>query len=167
MRMDGTISTAAHSGVAVTALAFLRAALVNMVPYLICAVPLIALDCRWGVPAARLRGENVTFSRGFRMVMTKSVDYVCWVVVASSLALAFGQGWLEWLILGAVMGNEVISIASNYLYVKKGIRLSWVNFYRWAFKAGAAKAGAVMETAEAEGIIKEEEQACPTTRISR
>lgn len=152
------VGTAAHSGVAVTALAFLHAALLNMVPYLICAIPLIILDCRWGVPAARLRKENVTFSRGFRMMMTKCVDYVCWVVVASSLALAFGQGWLEWVILGAVMGNEVISIIGNYLLAKKGIELSWVNFYRWAFKTGAEKAGAAMDTAEAEGIIKGKEE---------
>ena len=157
------MSTVAHSGVAVTALAFLHTALTNMVPYFICAIPLIILDCRWGVPAARARKENVTFSHGFRMVMTKCVDYICWVVVASSLALAFEKGWLEWLILGAVMGNEIISIVGNYLFVKKGIELSWVNFYRWVFKAGAEKAGAVMETAEAEGIIKPKRERDPKT----
>ncbi|MBQ7911882.1 MAG: phage holin family protein [Clostridia bacterium] len=153
-----TVSTVAHSGVAVTALAFLHTALLNMVPYLICAIPLIILDCRWGVPAARKRKENVTFSRGFRMVMTKSVDYICWVVVASSLALAFETGWLEWLILGAVMGNEIISIVGNYLYVKKDVELSWENFYRWVFKAGAEKMGATMDAAEAEGIIRKKEK---------
>ena len=152
------VSTVAHSGVAVTALAFLHTALITMVPYLICAIPLIILDCRWGVPAARARKEKVTLSRGFRMVMTKCVDYICWVVVASSLALAFEKGWLEWLILGAVMGNEIISIVGNYLFVKKGIELSWSAFYRWAAKTGAEKMGATMDAAEAEGIIRKKEK---------
>jgi hypothetical protein len=158
-----TVSTVAHSGVAVTAIAFLHAALINMIPYFICAIPLVALDCRWGVPAARIRGEKVTLSRFIRMLMTKCVDYVCWVVVAASLALAFEHGWLEWLVLGLVMGNEIVSIIGNYLLVKKGIELSWEAFYRWVFKAGAEKVGVTMESAEAEGIIKPKRERDPKT----
>jgi len=153
---SSTISTVAQGGVAVTAIAFLQSALLNMIPYFICAIPLIILDCRFGIKAARYRNEKVTFSRAFRRTMSKCADYICWVVIAASIALAFEAKVLEWIILGMVMGNEIISIVGNYLETK-GLELSWVNLYRWIFKAGAEKVGATIEAAEAEGIIKEAE----------
>lgn len=148
-----TISTVAQGGVTVTALAFLHSALMNMVPYLICAIPLVLLDLVWGIRAARYRKEKVTFSRAFRRTMAKVADYICWIVIAASIALAFEAKWLEWVILGAVMGNEIISIISNY-FETRGIELSLVALYRWIFKKGAEHIGATIEDAEAEGIIK-------------
>ena len=115
---SSTISTVAQGGVAVTALAFLHTALMNMIPYFICAIPLIVLDCKFGIRAARYRNEKVTFSRAFRRTMSKCADYICWVVIAASIALAFEAKFLEWLILGAVMGNEIISIIGNYFETK-------------------------------------------------
>ncbi|MBQ6577231.1 MAG: phage holin family protein [Bacteroidales bacterium] len=159
---SSTISTLAQGGVAVTALAFLHTALMNMIPYFICAIPLIVLDCKFGIRAARYRNEKVTFSRAFRRTMSKCADYICWVVIAASIALAFEAKFLEWLILGAVMGNEIISIIGNY-FETKGLELSWVNLYRWIFKAGAEKVGASMDTAEAEGIIKPKRERDPKT----
>ena len=150
---SSTISTVAQGGVAVTALAFLHNALSNMIPYFICAVPLIFLDLVWGVRAARYRKEKVTFSRGFRRTMSKVADYVCWIIIAASVALAFEKKFIEWIILGMVMGNEVISIIGNYLETK-GITFSWVGFYRWVMRVISGKAGVAMEEAEAAEIIK-------------
>lgn len=124
-----------------------------MVPYLICAIPLVALDLVWGIRAARYREEKVTFSRAFRRTMAKCADYICWIIIAASVALAFEAKWIEWLILGAVMGNEMISIIGNY-FETRGIELSLVALYRWVFKKGAEHIGATIDDAEAEGIIK-------------
>lgn len=150
---SSAISTVAQGGVAVTALAFLHNALSNMIPYFICAAPLIALDLIWGVRAARFRKEKVTFSRAFRRTMSKTFDYCAWIIIAASIALAFETKWLEWVLLGMVMGNEVISIIGNYLETK-GITFSWVGFYRWVMRVISGKAGVDMDQAEAEGIIK-------------
>lgn len=157
-----TVSTVAQGGVTVTALAFLHTALMNMIPYIICAVPLVLLDLIWGVRAARFRHERVTFSRAFRRTMAKCADYICWIIIAASIALAFEAKILEWIILGLVMGNELISIIGNYLETKE-IEFSWGGFYRWLFKAGAEKVGVTMESAEAEGIIKPKRERDPKT----
>ena len=150
---SSAISTVAQGGVAVTALAFLHNALTNMIPYCICAAPLILLDLTFGIRAARYRKEKVTFSRAFRRTMSKTADYICWIIIAATLALAFEKRWIEWLILGAVMGNEIISIIGNYLETK-GITFSWVGFYRWVVRVISGKAGVAMEEAEAADIIK-------------
>lgn len=147
------MSTVAQGGVAVTAIAFLHTALMRIIPYAIIAVPLLVLDLIWGVRAARHRNEQVRFSRAFRLTMAKTFDYVAWLIISASVGLAFEAQWLEWLILGLVMGNEFISIIGNYLETK-GIEFSWVGFYRWVFRAGAEKIGTTIDTAEAEGIIK-------------
>lgn len=161
---SSAISTVAQGGVAVTALAFLHTALNNMIPYCICAAPLIALDLVYGIRAARKRKEKVTFSRAFRRTMSKTFDYLAWIIIAASVALAFEKHWLEWVILGMVMGNEVISIIGNYLETK-GLKFSWLGFYRWIIRAGSEKAGIAMEQAEAEGIISEQKRDPKTGRF--
>lgn len=161
-----TTSTVAQGSVAVTAIAFFHAALVRMIPYAICAIPLIALDLLWGIRAARFRNEKVTFSRAFRRTMNKTVDYICWIVIAATISLAFDAKIIEWLILGAVMFNEIVSIIGNY-FETNGIELSWAALYRWMFKTGAEKAGMVVDAAEAEGIIKEKPRDSKGRFISR
>lgn len=161
---SSAISTLAQGGVAVTALAFLHTALSNMIPYFICALPLVALDLVWGVRAARYRKEKVTFSRAFRRTMSKTFDYIAWIIIAASVALAFETKWLEWVILGMVMGNEIVSIIGNYLETK-GITFSWAGFYRWVLRVISGKAGVDMEQAEAEGIIEQKKRDPKTGRF--
>lgn len=88
--------------------------------------------------------------------MNKTLDYVCWIVIAASISLAFKAKWVEWVILGAVMVNEIASIVGNY-FETKGMEISFVALYRWMFKTGAEKVGASIDAAEAEGIIKEKQ----------
>ena len=152
-----TVNTVAQGGVAITALAFLRQTLLSMVPYAIIAVPLIILDLSWGIRAARHRGERVTFSHAFRRTMNKVFDYLCWIIIASGLSIAFEVNWLEWLILGGVIFNEIISIASNY-FETKGIKFSLAAAWRWAFKTGAGKIGVELTEGDAGEIIKEKEE---------
>ena len=127
-----------------------------MIPYTIVAVPLIILDLLWGIRAAKYRKERVTFSRAFRSTMSKAMDYLCWIIIAASIAVAFEHQWLEWLILGAVIFNEFTSIVSNY-FETKGVQLSFVAIFRWMFKTGAGKVGVEVSDEDAQEIIKPKE----------
>ena len=102
---NSVFNTAAQGGVAATALAFFHSTMTNMIPYAIVAVPLIVLDLLWGIRAAKYRKERVTFSRAFRRTMSKTFDYLCWILIASGIALAFDTKWLEYGILGLVIFN--------------------------------------------------------------
>lgn len=96
---------------------------------------------------------TVENQQGLRRSVGKAFEYLCWVIVASTMSLAFQKEWLEWLVLGVVYGNEIMSIIGNYLECK-GIELSMVDFYRWIFRKGAAHIGADVSEEEAGQIIK-------------
>lgn len=157
-----TTSVVVQGGVTATAIAFLHSALTSMLPYLIIAVPLVILDLIWGIRAARCRTEKVTFSRAFRKTVGKCFDYICWAVLAASVAIAFETKWLEWLIFGAVVFNELISIVTNF-FETKGVELSIVNIWRVVVKKGSEKAGASLSDEEISGIIKPKPARDPET----
>ena len=85
--------------------------------------------------------------------MNKTADYLCWIVIAASVAVAFEAKWLEWIIIGAVMFNEVVSVVANY-FETKGINFSIIALYRLIFRKGAEKVGVEVEKDEADEIIK-------------
>lgn len=139
--------------VATTAIAFLQTAVLRMIPYSIPALVLLALDLLYGVKAAKFRGERARFSTAIRRTMTKLFSYLCWLILASTLALSFQQQWLEWLVLGLVYANEFASIIGNYLETK-GLQFSFAGFYRWMFKKAGQHVGVEVTDEEAEEIIK-------------
>ncbi len=95
-----------------------------MVPYAAPSLVIIALDLIYGVKAAKYRGEKVRLSTALRRTTTKIFTYICWLILASTIALAFDKLWLEWMILGAVYINELSSVIGNY-YETKGLKVSW------------------------------------------
>ena len=129
-----------EGGVSAVAVAFLRQAVLRMIPYAVPSVFLIVLDLIYGVKAARSRNERVTLSTAMRRTVTKTFGYVCWLVLASTMALAFSQQWLEWAILGLVYANELASIIGNHLETK-GLELNWKVINRALFRFGGQKAG--------------------------
>ena len=157
---------AVSSGISATAVAFLQSAVLRMIPYSIPALVIIALDLLYGVRAARHRGERVRFSTACRRTVSKIASYICWLILASTLALSFDKDWIEWFVLALVYGNEFASIVGNYLETK-GIEFSFVNLYRWVLKLIAGKAGEAMDTAEAEEIIKPKRHAVRDPRTGR
>ena len=125
-----------EGGVTAATVAVLQETVLVMIPFLIPAAPLIALDCHFGVKAARIRykkykreDDRVTFSKGFRKTVGKVFEYACWLIIASSLSVAFKTNWLQWALLGAVYFNEIASIVGNYLYTKD-IEFSFLAFLR-------------------------------------
>jgi hypothetical protein len=151
--LESDAAIAIESGISATVVAFLQTAVLRMIPYSVPAIVIILLDLLYGVKAARHRGEKVRFSTAVRRTTSKIVSYICWLILASTLAISFEKDWLEWAVLGLVYVNEFASIIGNYLETK-GIEFSFVNLYRWIIKVIAGKAGEAMDSAEAEEIIK-------------
>ena len=112
--MQSTESALLQGGTSVVMTAFLYEVIADMLPFLIVAVIVILVDLIFGIRAAQHRKEEVRYSRAFRRTVSKMFEYVCWVTLSSSLAVAFKFPALEWIILGAVILNEIVSIASNW-----------------------------------------------------
>lgn len=94
----------------------------KLIPYLLISVVLIFVDSRFGVAAARARGETIRTSRKWRRAMNKFVDYICWVTLAGLFGQAYGTVLhipiLSALILLFIYAIELSSIINNYLEYK-------------------------------------------------
>lgn len=143
-----------QGSVATTAVAFLHLAVLRMIPYSVPAVVLLLLDLVYGVRGARFRGEKVRLSTAIRRTLTKAFTYICWIILASTIGIAFNQNWLEWGVLGLVYLNEFASIVSNYLDTK-GIDFSILNLWRLIIRKGADKVGVEVSKEEAAELITE------------
>ena len=118
-----------EGGLATTAVIFLQEAILNMIPFLFIAIILIVVDLYFGIKAARKRGESIRPSRALRRTVGKAVEYVCWVILASTLSGAFGTQVIEWAVLGIVMGNELLSIITNYFELH-GYKIQGLNIFK-------------------------------------
>jgi hypothetical protein len=150
--VEGESALVVHSGVAAVAVAFFQEAVLRMIPYAVPSFVLLLLDLLYGIKAAKRRGEKVRVSTAVRRSVTKMFSYICWLILASTLAISFHKEWLEWAVLGLVYVNEFASIVGNYLETK-GIGFSFVGLYRWILKVIAGKVGEPMEKEDAEDII--------------
>lgn len=130
----------AEGSVSTVMILYLQQAVVRMVPYAVPAIVIIVLDLIYGVRAAKYRNERVRFSTALRRTITKSFIYVCWLILASTLAIAFGHVWIEWTLLGMVYLNELSSVVGNYLETK-GLELNWKMIWGAVIKIGGQKAG--------------------------
>ena len=96
-----------------------------MIPFALPALVLIALDLWFGVKAAKHRyqkykrpADRVTFSKALRGTVGKCFEFAAWLILASSMSIAFKQDWIQWATLGLVYVNEIGSIIGNYLCTK-------------------------------------------------
>ena len=115
---DNTASVAVQGGAAAIVAAFFRDAFLLAAPFLLVAVAVIGVDLYFGLKAAAHRGENIRASRAIRRTLGKAVEYLSWVILASTLSIAFDFQPLTKIILGVVIGIELMSIISNYLEMK-------------------------------------------------
>lgn len=132
----------------------LQTAVLRMIPYAIPAVFLLILDLLYGVKAAKSRGEEVRASTAIMRTATKLFSYLCWIILATTLAISFGKTWLEWGTLAVVYANEGLSIIGNYLETK-GLSFSIAGVYKWFIRWVTGKAGVQMSEEEAGEIIKQ------------
>ena len=145
MIVQGSVST--------TLVAILQTAVLRMIPYAVPGLFLVILDLAYGVKAAKRRGEQVRASTAIRRSLTKVFLYICWLILATTIAIAFDKTWLEWGTLALVYGNEGLSIIGNYLETK-GLTFSIAAAYRWILKFFAGKVGGEMTDDEASEILK-------------
>ena len=139
-----------EGGVATTAVIFLQQSVLNMIPFLFIAFILILVDLLFGIKAARKRGEKIRPSRALRRTVGKTVEYVCWVILASTLSVAFDTRVIEWVILGIIMGNEVLSVITNYFEIH-GYKLKGLNIFKIVGdKAGIDTSDVTLEKVEDE-----------------
>lgn len=93
--------------------------------WLVVAFALIMGDLRFGIMAARKRGETIRPSRAARRTINKLVDYICWVSIAIALGGSFGAVFGVPLVPAIVMlivcGIELSSIFDNY-FEYKGVK---------------------------------------------
>lgn len=90
--------------------------------FLILAIILILGDLRFGIAAAKKRGEHIRPSRAVRRSLNKLVDYICWVSIATVVGVNFGSVFglplLSVIIMAVVCVIEMSSIIDNYLEYK-------------------------------------------------
>ena len=90
--------------------------------FLILAVILILGDLRFGISAAKKRGEHIRPSRAVRRSLNKLVDYICWLSIATVVGVNFGSVFglplLSVIIMAVVCVIELSSIIDNYLEYK-------------------------------------------------
>ena len=142
-----------EGGVSATLVTLLKTAVLRMIPYAVPGLFLVLLDLVYGIRAARKRKEKVRASTAIKRTVSKIATYLCWLILATTIAIAFGREWLEWGMLGLVYANEFLSIIGNYLEAK-GLTFSMTAVYRWIIKFFAGKVGGEMSDEEAAEIIK-------------
>lgn len=100
----------------------------NLMPYLLLAIVLIAVDSRFGVMASKKRGEVIRTSRAIRRAINKLVDYICWITLAGMIGQTFGDSFhiplMSVIVLCIVYGIELTSIFNNY-FEYKGIKMKF------------------------------------------
>ena len=105
----------------------------KLIPFLLLAILLIAIDSRFGIQASKKRGETIRTSRAIRRAINKFVDYICWITLAGMLGQTFGVVFhiplLSVIVLLVVYTIELSSIFNNYFFYK-GIK---VKFNGWKF----------------------------------
>ncbi len=101
--------------------------------FLIAAFALTFADLKFGIDAARHRGEPIRKSRAVRRTFNKIIDYLCWILVATSFGEAFGTPFgipiLPALVLLVVYGCEINSCFNNY-FEAHGSRFR-VDIFKW------------------------------------
>lgn len=142
-----------EGAVASALVALLKTAVLRMIPYAVPGLMLVLIDLIVGCQAAKARGEKVRASTAIRRTVTKIFLYLCFLILATTVAIAFERPFLEWGVLGLVYANEFLSVIGNYLETK-GMTFSIAGVYRWFIKWIAGKAGADMSDDEATDILK-------------
>lgn len=86
--------------------------------FMLLALILIIADLRFGISAAKKRGEQIRFSRAGRRTINKTVDYLCWILLAGAIGKAFGIPFdipiLPASVLLVIYGFEINSCYGNY-----------------------------------------------------
>lgn len=134
--IGATTNSVVEGGVVAVTVAVLQKTVLAMIPFALPAIVLIILDMHFGIKASRhrykkykRREDEVTFSKALRGTVGKTFEFAAWLILASSMTIAFEKEWIQWATLGAVYVNEIGSIIGNYLCTKN-IEFSLIAFLK-------------------------------------
>lgn len=99
----------------------------------LCGIILVFCDLRFGVMAAKVRGEKIRKSRAMRRTINKLVDYTCWILLSIGIEFAFGISLniplIPVFVMLVIYGIELNSVFQNY-FDYRGIKAK-VNIFNW------------------------------------
>lgn len=105
----------------------------------LCGIILVFCDLRFGVMAAKTRGEKIRKSRAMRRTINKLVDYTCWILLSVGIEFAFGVSLhiplIPVFVMLVIYGIELNSVFQNY-FDYRHINAK-VNIFNWFKKKGA------------------------------
>jgi undecaprenyl pyrophosphate phosphatase UppP len=97
---------------------------------------LVFCDLRFGILAAKKRGEKIRKSRALRRTINKIVDYICWIILSVAIEHTFGFSLnvplIPVFIMLVIYGIEINSVYSNY-FEYRDIPYR-VNVFKWFSK---------------------------------
>lgn len=86
--------------------------------WMLLALVLLIADLKFGIQAAKKRGEKIRRSRAIRRTINKMVDYICWLSIAWFISHTFGESFhiptLAIIVLAIIYSVELASILDNY-----------------------------------------------------
>jgi len=104
----------------------------HLAPWLILGAVIVIVDLRFGILAAKKRGEEIRTSRMWRRTFNKMVDYLCWVTLAEvcsrTFGITIGVPVVSMAMLFIIYGIEINSCVNNYLEYK-GVKKK-LNFFK-------------------------------------
>ncbi len=152
---DNLSNNLVQGGTSMVLTAYLQSVYMEMLPWLVAAVPLLIGDLYFGVKLVLFRHEKLRLLKAVSMTLDKAFSYVCWVLISTTLSVAFHMDAIKYVILAFIYFREVISCFRNYFNAKgydvdeRGLfKLLW----RKVIKDGAEVAD------EASQVIKKKEE---------
>lgn len=146
---SNTVNIITQGGTAAFLSVYLNQAYMEMLPWIVAAVPLILSDLYFGIQKTRYRGEKVSYTKAIGLTIDKAFSYVCWILISTTLSIAFKTDVIKYTIMGVVYLKEVISCFRNYFNAKgydvnetEMFRLMW----RLAVKRGEETADEISKT---------------------
>ena len=155
-----TANVVVESSASVATMVFLKTTVMQTIPWLTLAIPLLVLDGILGVRAAKMRYEKkhneedkFTFAKLFRKSIGKVFEYISWCVLGAGLSVLAQKGWVAWAVLALPFLSEGVSIVGHKLELQ-GVDVNITNFWRFIFRWGASKVGMEATKEDAAEIIK-------------
>ena len=129
-----------HSSTSIVLSSILQDVVNGMIPYMIASTALVLVDLIFGIKAARHRKEEIRWPRAIRRTISKTLEYVCWVMLGTTLSMACNYPPLAWILPSLAWGVEVWSIYKNWAESRD--KKLWIkNLFSLAMQLIGAKVG--------------------------
>jgi hypothetical protein len=153
---DGNISNnLVQGGTSVLFAAYLTNTIMEMIPWLIAALPLLVGDLYFGVKNVLHHGGKLRLTKAISMTIDKAFSYVCWILISTTLSVAFSIDALKYIILGFIFFREVVSCFRNYMN-SKGYNVNEIELFRLLWRY-VIKEGKEMADDASKVVTKEED----------